>query len=71
MVVNFLFYFDIFNQINTFNKNLKDEEMITSHLMCVIILYDKNVATLMLQLFYNKNSRQAFANQVTCKTIPS
>ena len=33
---NFLFYFDICNQINTFNNNLKDEEMITSHLMCVI-----------------------------------
>ena len=24
------------NQINTFSNNLKDEEMITSHLMCVI-----------------------------------
>ena len=33
---NFLFYFDICNQINTFSNNLKDEEMITSHLMCVI-----------------------------------
>ena len=33
---NFLFYFDICNQIHTFNNNLKDEEMITSHLMCVI-----------------------------------
>ena len=33
---NFLFYFDICDQIHTFNNNLKDEEMITSHLMCVI-----------------------------------
>ena len=34
----FLFDFDICNQINTFNNNLKDEEMITitSHLMCVM-----------------------------------
>ena len=28
---NFLFYFDICKQIHTFNYNLKDEEMITSH----------------------------------------
>ena len=33
---NFLFYFNICNQINTFSNNLKDEEIITSHLMCVI-----------------------------------
>ena len=33
---NFLFHLDICNQIHTFNNNLKDEEMITSHLMCVI-----------------------------------
>ena len=33
---NFLFYFYICNQIDTFNNNIKDEEMITSHLMCVI-----------------------------------
>ena len=33
---NFLFYFDICNQIRTFNNHLKDEEMITSHLICVI-----------------------------------
>ena len=40
--------------------------MMTSH-----ILYDKNAATFMLQLFYDKNSRQTLANHVTCKTIPS
>ena len=68
---NFLFYFDICNQIRTFNYNLKDEEMITSHLMCLINFYDENVATFMLQLFYDKNSRQTLANHVTCKTILS
>ena len=35
------------NQINTFSNNLKDEEMITSHLMCVIY---KCFMTKMLQL---------------------
>ena len=59
---NFLFYFDICNQINTFSNNLKDEEMITCHLMCVINAYDKNVATFMLELCYDKNSRQTLAN---------
>ena len=29
---NVLFYFDMCNQIHTFNNNLKDEEMIISHL---------------------------------------
>ena len=31
---NFLFYFDICNQIHIFNNNLKDEEMITSLDVC-------------------------------------
>ena len=35
------------------------------------MLYDKNVAAFMLQLCYDKNSRQTLANHVTCKTISS
>ena len=32
---NFLFYF-LFYDIHTFNNNFNDEEMIASHLMCVM-----------------------------------
>ena len=32
----FLFYFDIYNQIHTFNNNFKEKEMITSHLIRAI-----------------------------------
>ena len=41
---NFLFYFDICIKV-TFSNNLNDEEIITSHLMCVMkqLSYDKNI----------------------------
>ena len=50
-------------QIHTFNNNLNDEEMITSHLMCVIkqLFYDKNI---MFEREKN-NNRKTLAKHVT------
>ena len=47
-------------QIYTFNNNLNDEEMITSHLMCAIeqLFYDKNV-------MFERNNRKALTKHVT------
>ena len=50
---NFLFYFDICIKV-TFSNNLNDEEIITSHLMCVMkqLSYDKNI------MFQKKKQQQ-------------
>ena len=47
-------------QIHTFNNNLNDEEMVTSHLMCAIkqLFYDKNV-------MFERNNRKALTKHVT------
>ena len=43
--VDYNFPFWHLYQIYTFNNNLNDEEMIASHLMCVVklLFYDKNI----------------------------
>ena len=56
-------------QIHTFNKNLNDEEMTTSYLMCVLKqpFYNKNI---MFER-QNNNKRKTFAKNVTWQNIPT
>ena len=56
MVINFLFYFDICNQIHFFNNNLKDEEMIPSHLMCYKFFMMKMLQLLCYNFFMIKRA---------------
>ena len=55
MVVNFLFYFDICIKF-TLSTNIKDEEINTSHLMCVITSFIIKMSQLSVTItFYDKN----------------
>ena len=55
---NFLFYFDICNQIHTFNNNLKDEEMITSQIIYGNIYADYDLCYNFLMIKIADKSRQ-------------
>ena len=57
----------IFYSILTCNNNLNDEEMMTSHLMCVMtqLFYDKNMFE------RKKQQKKPWQSMLHNKTIPS